>query len=132
MDFGPQEWLLATMCLSPKQEGLLIEEIYVAAEDGDVAFLSQFPFIRNIRLKRTTRTKYLSVDTRRAVIERDGGRCAACGTTEDLQFDHVVAVVHGGGDETENIQLLCRRCNRAKGPAPWERRRLASKRGAAA
>ena len=54
-------------------------------------------------------------DVRREVFRRDGGRCAACGTDELLQFDHVIPVALGGASTPENLQLLCAPCNRDKG-----------------
>ncbi len=51
-----------------------------------------------------------------AVAARDGGRCRMCGSSADLQYDHVVPYSLGGrSDEPSNIQLLCGRCNRRKG-----------------
>ena len=52
---------------------------------------------------------------RREVFRRDGGRCAACGSDELLQFDHVIPVALGGASTPENLQLLCAPCNREKG-----------------
>jgi hypothetical protein len=50
-----------------------------------------------------------------AVWNRDQGRCAVCGTTEDLHFDHIIPVSHGGSSKTQkNIQLLCSKHNLAK------------------
>jgi hypothetical protein len=54
-------------------------------------------------------------EVRREVFRRDGGRCAACGSAELLQFDHVIPVALGGASTAENLQLLCAPCNRAKG-----------------
>ncbi len=54
-------------------------------------------------------------DVRREVFRRDGGRCAACGVDELLQFDHVIPVALGGASTPENLQLLCAPCNREKG-----------------
>jgi hypothetical protein len=54
-------------------------------------------------------------DVRQTVWERDGGRCVQCGETFELQFDHVIPVALGGATTVENLQLLCARCNRAKG-----------------
>jgi len=31
------------------------------------------------------------------------------------EIDHIVEEYDGGGDELSNLQILCRRCNRAKG-----------------
>jgi len=54
-------------------------------------------------------------EVRRAVFERDGGKCAECGSTFDLQYDHVIPVALGGASTVENLQLLCGDCNRQKG-----------------
>ena len=54
-------------------------------------------------------------EVRRAVFERDGGKCVECGSTFDLQYDHVIPVALGGATTVENLQLLCGDCNREKG-----------------
>ncbi len=41
--------------------------------------------------------------------------CVRCGTTEDLTADHIRPRAHGGTNEPENLQTLCRRCNSRKG-----------------
>jgi hypothetical protein len=56
---------------------------------------------------RPTRAPVTS-DLRRAVFERDGGRCV------DLQYDHILPVARGGATTVENLQLLCADCNRRK------------------
>jgi hypothetical protein len=53
-------------------------------------------------------------EVRRAVFERDGGRCVECASNFDLQYDHVIPVALGGGGTFENLQLLCGECNRRK------------------
>jgi HNH endonuclease len=60
--------------------------------------------------------RLVSVAVRREVWRRDQGRCAACGAQERLEFDHIVPVAMGGSNTARNIQLLCERCNRVKGP----------------
>lgn len=47
-----------------------------------------------------------------------GGRCALCGATKDevpLEVDHIIPRSRGGKNELSNLQVLCSRCNRAKG-----------------
>ncbi|MCM3922277.1 TerD family protein [Frankia sp. AiPs1] len=49
------------------------------------------------------------------VWRRDGGVCVECGGGEHLEFDHVIPYSRGGASSVNNLQLLCRRCNRSKG-----------------
>jgi 5-methylcytosine-specific restriction endonuclease McrA len=56
----------------------------------------------------------IPTELRRAVFERDGGRCVECGSNFDLQYDHLLPVAHGGATTIENLQLLCADCNRRK------------------
>ncbi|HEY7293524.1 MAG TPA: HNH endonuclease signature motif containing protein [Dehalococcoidia bacterium] len=56
----------------------------------------------------------IPAELRRAVFERDGGRCVECGSTFDLQYDHVLPVARGGATTLENLQILCAECNRRK------------------
>lgn len=60
---------------------------------------------------------------RKALVHR-GMPCALCGipvTTHDPQLpthaelDHIVPVARGGTDTRDNVQVLCRKCNRRKG-----------------
>jgi hypothetical protein len=51
-----------------------------------------------------------------ALGRRDGFHCRSCGdASADLQIDHIYPVSRGGGNEPENLQLLCKDCNMAKG-----------------
>jgi 5-methylcytosine-specific restriction endonuclease McrA len=56
-------------------------------------------------------------EIRRAVFERDGGRCVECGATFDLQYDHVIPLALGGANTAANLQILCAPCNQEKGAA---------------
>ena len=54
--------------------------------------------------------------TRFAIYQRDGHRCRKCGRkTDDLEIDHIVPIAKGGKSTMDNLQTLCRRCNREKG-----------------
>ncbi|WAL66641.1 HNH endonuclease [Amycolatopsis cynarae] len=69
----------------------------------------------NIEQQPRKRRQHIPKEVRRLVFERDGGRCAECGTNFDLQYDHILPVARGGATSLENLQLLCGDCNRAKG-----------------
>jgi hypothetical protein len=82
------------------------------------------PLGRQAAAPQSGKRESLSKEVKQAVWTRDGGRCRGCGITdsaavtrdgEHLHYDHVIAWSRGGADIAENIQLLCGRCNRAKG-----------------
>lgn len=53
---------------------------------------------------------------RAEIIERDGHQCRWCGSTENLEIDHIHPLSRGGAfDDPENLQVLCGTCNRSKG-----------------
>jgi hypothetical protein len=60
-------------------------------------------------------TRVIPQNIKAAVYQRDGGRCAQCGSSGYLEFDHVIPFALGGATSEGNLQLLCRRCNLAKG-----------------
>jgi 5-methylcytosine-specific restriction endonuclease McrA len=49
------------------------------------------------------------------VWKRDGGKCAMCGATTELHFDHIIPYSKGGTSlKADNVQLLCARHNLEK------------------
>jgi 5-methylcytosine-specific restriction endonuclease McrA len=52
---------------------------------------------------------------RRQILERDGWACVQCGSTDELEIDHVIPFSRGGACTVANAQVLCGPCNRAKG-----------------
>ena len=53
-------------------------------------------------------------DVKISVCRRDKGRCAKCGSKQNLEFDHIIPLSKGGSNRAGNIQLLCEKCNRSK------------------
>jgi 5-methylcytosine-specific restriction endonuclease McrA len=41
--------------------------------------------------------------------------CAYCGSTEDIEIDHIIPLSRGGKHEPDNLAPACRSCNRSKG-----------------
>ena len=68
-------------------------------------------------------SRYISVGVKKAVRERDKGKCQECGSKANIEFDHIVPVSRGGTGDIDNVQLLCRSCNRRKRsklPEDWD------------
>jgi len=61
----------------------------------------------------------LSRRVREHVASFHGGKCAICKSTDSrkggMHIDHIIPISRGGGDEIENLQLLCKKCNDTKG-----------------
>jgi hypothetical protein len=66
----------------------------------------------------------ISPKLRAAVLARDGGTCVLCNSSGHLEIDHIVAVASGGPTALDNLQALCRACNRRKGPKAYATRHL--------
>ena len=54
-------------------------------------------------------------DVKLLVMARDGGHCCHCGSSTEIQYDHIIPLSRGGSSNVENLQLLCGPCNRSKG-----------------
>lgn len=62
----------------------------------------------------------------RAIIDRQRGRCAACGAKAKLEMDHILPLALGGRTEASNFQGLCKPCNirkRSQHPIEFNRSR---------
>ena len=52
------------------------------------------------------------------IYKRDGYRCRICGRggqAVDLEIDHIKPIAKGGKSTIDNLQTLCKRCNKEKG-----------------
>lgn len=63
---------------------------------------------------RQTKRGHIPDDLKQFIWMRDGGRCCHCGSTAELQYDHIIPVAKGGATSAENLQILCGACNRRK------------------
>lgn len=66
-------------------------------------------------LNRVARRATLPASLKREVFAHDNWACVLCSSTEHLEIDHIFPLSKGGTDERENLQTLCRACNRSKG-----------------
>lgn len=52
--------------------------------------------------------------TRKAIFARDKYTCQSCGRKDNLTVDHIVQLSHGGTNNPENLQTLCKYCHEKK------------------
>jgi 5-methylcytosine-specific restriction endonuclease McrA len=56
-----------------------------------------------------------------ALAERYGARCQHCQAHDaKLTLDHVLPIAKGGASDLTNMQLLCAKCNTAKGKLAYD------------
>lgn len=65
------------------------------------------------RMKRANGGDFTDQEWQNLLTEYSG-MCAACGSTDTIEADHIVPLSKGGKNTRENIQPLCRSCNRHK------------------
>ena len=49
------------------------------------------------------------------ILDRDHRRCRICGSTNNLEIDHIIPISKGGKTTIDNLQTLCHDCNKMKG-----------------
>ncbi len=60
-------------------------------------------------------TRLIPTQVKVAVWKRDRGKCAICGSTTNLHYDHDLPFSKGGSSITEkNVRILCAKCNLKK------------------
>lgn len=63
----------------------------------------------------TERRRVIPTSVKLEVWKRDDGKCAMCGSTDELHFDHIIPFSKGGTSlKADNVQLLCARHNLEK------------------
>lgn len=58
--------------------------------------------------------KKVGKNLRALVMERDGGACVRCGSTDRVEIDHILPQSCGGPHIAENLRVLCKSCNAAR------------------
>lgn len=73
---------------------------------------------RNDRAAREhSNATYGSAEYRRnkpLVLQRDGRRCVICGSSREIEVDHIIPVSRGGSHQLDNLRVLCGECHRKK------------------
>jgi hypothetical protein len=55
----------------------------------------------------------------RQSIKEHWGKCAYCGSTENLTLDHITPRSKGGSERITNVLCACHSCNQSKGHQKW-------------
>jgi 5-methylcytosine-specific restriction endonuclease McrA len=95
--------------LSDQQYATLIEEL------ANIALKKLEPKPPTLAVKKepASETRYIPANVKRAVWQRDGGRCAhvspngRCDSRYSLQYEHIVPFGKGGKSTCENLKLIC-------------------------
>lgn len=67
-------------------------------------------------VRRAEANRYTSnQDIRDAVFFMYGEKCLCCGSTENIQLDHIIPIHKDGENKIDNLQPLCKSCNVSKG-----------------
>jgi hypothetical protein len=66
-------------------------------------------------------SRHIPDTIKRQIWERDCGICVKCNSNENIEYDHIHPVSKGGNSDLDNLQLLCRSCNRKKRAKTAER-----------
>lgn len=84
---------------------------------GRAITVKEFSFILEEppRLKPLGKRRTIPAETQRLVRDRDENRCVLCGSHENLHLDHIIPFSQGGGNQPENLRVLCQTCNLKKG-----------------
>lgn len=103
------------LCMTPAMVKALVSADVIRLDDPKVGWWTVNPELLGARAYRAGKSVPLHPSVVRFVFERDGYRCADCGTADDLTCDHVIPRASGGPDDSCNLLTRCRPCNARKG-----------------
>jgi hypothetical protein len=108
--------------LTLEDTGRLIRQLCDEMTRGDVADVTRHKFVIRF-IAHQYRAEPVSAAQKKAILARDIS-CRQCKSMERLEVDHVLAVAFGGTNDISNLQILCRKCNREKGPQSYAKRSM--------
>lgn len=107
---------VATQFGKPKHVSALWDGgLWLVREAGFCMSKGDHPLEELWRLTRDDERAPIAAAVRARVMERCGSRCVRCGALDDLALDHIYPWSLGGPDDEDNLQVLCKPCNSAKG-----------------
>jgi len=79
-----------------------------------ILFVLFIRFLNSQQGEARANSRYIPNMVKFEVFARDEGACRHCGSTENLELDHIHPFSRGGTSTADNLQLLCGDCNRHK------------------
>jgi HNH endonuclease len=117
--FFPREYLsdMNIRMMSLAERGKHMTKLLHAVVNRDETFVNKCRnYVGRVHWPKLYKCRrHVSLDIRRAVFVRDGGRCVQCGSGDRPELDHILAYSRGGPDTFDNLQILCKPCNVRKG-----------------
>lgn len=117
--FYPADFLVdAEVCgMTLRERGAMFTRLLKVVMDRDAEAITEWQgrFVGRVFWHRKPTRPYIPPSVRRAVFARYGRACVRCGSNERLEMDHILAYSKGGPDTVENLQPMCKTCNRRKG-----------------
>jgi 5-methylcytosine-specific restriction endonuclease McrA len=109
--------------LTLEDTGRLILQLCDEMTRRDAVAVMRHQFVLRFVANRDRRAYPVSAAQRKAILARDIS-CRRCNSIERLEVDHILAVSFGGTNDMSNLQILCRKCNREKGPQSYANRSM--------
>lgn len=106
-------FLMATGGLDVGELGNFVRNLIKECQRGNFYYALSFPFITKVE-KGYSKRKYIPIQIKRKILSF--GKCQNCGRVDNLTVDHIIPLSQSGTDDPKNLQCLCWRCNRQKGP----------------
>lgn len=63
------------------------------------------------RRKRASAPNAVPTHLRNQILHRDGNACVKCGSSGNLEINHILGRAEGGDNNPENLETLCATCH---------------------
>ena len=84
-------------------------------EDEAYCLRKGITYEKLLEIRSNRRARRIPPSVKKYIFERDNHQCQYCGAVDNLAIDHIFPFSRGGGNEHENLQILCQPCNSRKG-----------------
>ena len=124
--FYSVHWNLSkeTMALFEELKNLLAHKRLQLDQILALAFESAYDKLRKEKFKVNAKfttpvakpcvKRTISASVKKAVFERDKGRCTKCRSTYKLEYDHMMPFSMGGESTVDNLRILCFSCSQRR------------------